>query len=157
MTPLFGRNASLARFEEQRGPLCSKWPSQPLTNRQEERSTLRVHNTQIHETTQTPPPHMEDVHRFGKFLRIGCRKSYSRRDAWAQQTGIKESLMSLNGKVLMDVRELSAKVGHTYIFAKHLICNSLGKFALTCPEHCQQSLYQGSKFFSDMEVLSCYI
>ena len=59
--------------------LCAQsGPHSPLTNRQEEGSTLSVH-TQIHETTQTLPPHitplnhgltMDVMHRFRKFLQI---------------------------------------------------------------------------------------
>ena len=68
-------------------------------------------------------------------------------NTWAQQTAIKESLMSLNRKVLMDVRGLSAKVGHTYIIAKHRICRIFRTFAFECPVkeiHCHQSRIQRS-------------
>ena len=72
-------------------------------------------------------------------------------NTWAQQTAIKESLMSLNRKVLMDVRGLSAKVGHTYIIGKHRICRIFRTCAFDCPVkeiHCHQSLYQGYKDLS---------
>ena len=129
--------------------LCAQsGPHSPLANRQEEGSTLSVH-TQIHETTQTSPL-------TGTCTDLGsfCKSSKNLLHAcntWAQQTAIKESLMSLNRKVLMDVRGLSAKVGHTYIIGKHRICRIFRTFAFDCPVkeiHCHQSLYQGYKDLS---------
>ena len=110
-----GAKVALARFKEQRGPLCSKWPSQPpwQIDRRRDRHSAYTHGfTRLHKHL---PLNHDMPHRFGTFLQIH-RKSVAKKviwgHAWAQQTAIKESLMSLNSKVLMDVQELSAKVGH---------------------------------------------
>ena len=82
LKPLFGRKVQMPLWPglRNREGLCAQsGPHSPLTNRQEEGSTLSVH-TQIHETTQTPTPSHRalltmDVQRFGNHPRICCRKS----------------------------------------------------------------------------------